>query len=106
VRAIFSVIAMATMCSASALSQPSGDDGKFNPAILDLRACVRANAPPAYLEGTRTVEDAIAYLRPRCMGSFAIALEQLGAGDAAAGGFRVVVRDEWIAFYSHTRSGR
>jgi hypothetical protein len=40
------------------------------------------------------------------MGSFAIALEQLGAGDAAAGGFRAVVRDEWIAFYDHARFGR
>lgn len=87
--------------SVSVAAQPTGDTAKFQPAILNLQACIRANAPPAHIAGVRSFEEAVTWLRPKCYGAFAIELETLGAGDATAGGFRHAVRVEWAAFRAH-----
>jgi hypothetical protein len=100
--------AIASLAVASSMSiavgQPAGDTAKYQPTILSLRACIRANAPPAYIAGIRAYDEALRYLHDRCYQKFTAGLAALGAGDAAAGSFRLVVRDEWIAFLVHIDS--
>lgn len=84
-----------------AIAQPTGDTTKFQPAILNAMACIRANAPPAYVASIRSVVDAAAYFQARCLKQFSASLAENGAAEAAPGSFRLIVREEWAAFCAH-----
>lgn len=83
------------------MAQPAGDTAKFQPTILNLRACIRANAPPAQIAGIRAMDEAMQFFRDRCYAAFASGLAKLDASDAAPGSFRLLVREEWSAFSAH-----
>lgn len=87
--------------AAPASAQPAGDTGKFQPAILNLRGCIRANAPPAWIAEVRSYDQALKYFLGRCYPPFSGELARLGASDAATGSYRLIVRDEWSAFLVH-----
>lgn len=93
---------MVATIAASASIAAAQDTAKYQPAILDLRACIRANAPPALIAGVRGIDEAFQYFRAPCYQPFDVKLTQLGAADASAGGFRLIVREEWDAFLIHT----
>lgn len=95
---------IAALLAGPAAAQPAGDTTKFQPTILNLRACIRANAPPAYLAEVRTHNDAFRYFLDRCYQPFSSDLATLGASDAATGSFRLIVGEEWSAFLMHVRS--
>jgi hypothetical protein len=101
--AVFLVIAMAAF-AAPTVAQPTGDTAKYQPAILNVRACIRGNAPPAHIAGIRDVNEAYLFFKDRCYVSFDTALTKLGAGDAAPGSFRLLVQEEWAAFRVHINS--
>lgn len=92
------------LLAGSAAAQPTGGTAKFQPTILNLQACIRANAPPAHLAGVRSYDEAHRYFHERCYARFASDLVALGAGDAAAGSFRHILAQEWSAFSQHLRS--
>jgi hypothetical protein len=101
--ALFLVAAMAAF-AAPAVAQPTSDTAKYQPAILNVRACIRENAPPAHIAGIRDVDEAYLFFKDRCYVSFETALTKLGAGDAAPGSFRLLVQEEWTAFRLHINS--
>lgn len=101
--AAFLVIAMAAS-AAPTVAQPTGDTEKYQPAILNVRACIRGNAPPAHIAGIRNIHEAYLFFKDRCYVSFVTALTKLGAGDAAPGSFRLLVQEEWAAFSIHINS--
>jgi hypothetical protein len=88
--AVFLAISMATF-AAPTVAQPTGDTTKYQPAILNVRACIRGNAPPAHIAGIRDVNEAYLFFKDRCYVTFNTALTNLGAGDAAPGSFRLLV---------------
>lgn len=96
----FVVIASLVLTTA-ATAQPAPDTAKFQPTILNLRACIRANAPPAHIAGIRSYDEAFRYFLNRCYVPFSTSLASLGASDAATGSFRLIVREEWAAFREH-----
>lgn len=98
----FAVVVIASLASPSVGdAQPAPDTAKFQTTILNLRACIRANAPPAYIAGIRSYDEAFQYFLGRCYSAFSNSLASLGASDAATGSFRLIVRDEWLAFRQH-----
>jgi hypothetical protein len=99
-------IASTVFAQMPAFAQPATDTAKYQPAISRTTACVRANAPPAHIEGVRQLDAFYAYMQSRCYPKFAAALAALGAPDAAEGGFRLIVRDEWQKFQIHLMTGR
>lgn len=94
-------IAAALALTTAAAAQPAPDTAKYQPAILDLRACIRSNEPPAHIAGIHTLQAATEYLRVRCYAPYSLKLTGLGAGDAAMGSFRLVVTEEWTQFMVH-----
>jgi hypothetical protein len=104
VRGLGLAIMASAVLTSAAIAQSTGDTAKYQPTILNLRACIRANAPPAYVGGIRTLDDAFVFLRDRCFAAFSSGLTALGAADAATGSFRLVVRDEWVVFMDHINS--
>jgi hypothetical protein len=98
---VVAAIVLTAAWVSNATAQPTGDTAKYQPVILDLRACIRANAPPAHIAGVRSMADALAYFQERCFAAFSSGLAKHGAGDAASGGFRLIASDEWDAFRRH-----
>jgi hypothetical protein len=101
--AAFFAVAMAAF-AAPAVAHPTGDTAKYQPAISDARACIRGNAPPANIAGIRNLDEAFLLLKDRCYVSFDAALTKLGAGNAAPGSFRLLIREGWAAFGRHINS--
>jgi hypothetical protein len=97
-KTVHTVPALFLLMIATAVAQPTGDTTKYQPVILNARACMRANSPPAYIAGIRDINDAYQYLLQRCYQRYQAELTQLGAADAAEGSFRNLIRDEWPAF--------
>ena len=77
--AVFLAIAMAVFATPT-IAPPTGDTEKYQPAILNVRACIRGNAPPAHIAGIRDVNEAYLFFKERCYVSFDTALTKLGAG--------------------------
>jgi hypothetical protein len=87
--------------AAPASAQPADDTAKFQPAILNLRGCIRSSAPAAFIAEVRTYDQALSYFLGRCYPPFSEALARLNASDAATGSYRLIVREEWTAFRLH-----
>lgn len=97
-RGLLIAAAIAASAVASASAQPLRDTEKYQPAVLELRACIRAKAPPAHIAGIHTMDQAIPYFSQRCLRNYKWRLTALDAGDAVSGSFRLIVREEWGAF--------
>ena len=104
---LISFLIMLTMIAMidSGRTQPAPETAKFQPAILRLRSCLKANAPPIYIgKMTNSAIDVFSHFKERCYPAFNSEITELGAGYAALGGFRLIAQEEWAAFLDHINS--
>jgi hypothetical protein len=85
-------------CLGSANAQnaapPNGGVAKLEPAIIQARACIRANLKPAYDSGAYTDDEILEFFRRHCLADYRVGCEHAGFPDMADATFNLFVVQE------------